>query len=178
VSDSSSPASPRSAEHRVSAGSSSPGARKKHPAFWFTNHVLNPILKATLRSAIGRRWGHRMAVVTYQGRRTTARHELVTMYARDATNRDVVWIVPGQPDKKLWWRNFRSSGNVELLLAGEVKRGTAIAIEGRVNPDTVALGLEAYLQAFPRARRTIEKGSRNPQETARRTVIVRVQLID
>jgi hypothetical protein len=100
------------------------------------------------------------------------------MYAYDTKNSDVVWIVPGQPEKKLWWRNFRSPGNVELLLAGELKRGTAIAIEGRVDQDTVAIGLKAYLQAFPGARRAMEKGGRDSQEVARRTVVVRVQLID
>jgi hypothetical protein len=100
------------------------------------------------------------------------------MYAYDTKNSDVVWIVPGQSEKKLWWRNFRSPGNVELLLAGELKRGTAIAIEGRVDHDTVAIGLEAYLQAFPRARKAMEKGARDSQEMARRAVIVRVQLID
>jgi hypothetical protein len=90
----------------------------------------------------------------------------------------VVWIVPGQPEKKLWWRNFRSPGNVELLLAGELKRGTAIAIEGRLEPETVASGLASYWQAFPRARKAMESGGRDSQEVARRTVIVRVQLID
>jgi hypothetical protein len=151
-----------------------PGANKKHPAFWFMNHVLNPALKAILRSPIGRGWGRQLAIVAYQGRRTTLRHELVAMYACEG---DVVWIVPGQPEKKLWWKNFRSPGNVELLLAGQTKRGTAIAIEGRVDPDKVAHGLEVYLQAVPRARKSIESSGHNAQEIARRTVIVRVQLI-
>jgi F420H(2)-dependent quinone reductase len=138
------------------------------------NHVLNPVMKALLRSSIGgRRFGRRLALVTYQGRRTTAQHQLVAMYVRDG---EVVWIVPGQPEKKLWWRNFRSPGNVELLLAGELVRGTAIAVEGIENPETVAVGLKVYLQKFPRARTTIEKGG-SIQEAAHRSVIVRVQLV-
>lgn len=100
------------------------------------------------------------------------------MYAYDTKKGDVVWIVPGQPEKKLWWRNFRFPGDVELLLSGVLKHGTAVAIEGRMDPDTVAAGLEAYLKAFPKVRKAIEKGAGDSQDAARRAVIVRVQLID
>jgi hypothetical protein len=154
----------------LSSPATHPGSRS---AFRFTNQILNPIIKWVLRSRFGRRLGRRLALVTYQGRRTTARHEFVAMYARVG---DVVWILPGQPEKKVWWKNFRSPGTVELLLAGELVRGTAKAIDGGLDPEAVAVGMDAYLQTFPRLRKTIEKNGRDSQEVARRTVIVRVQL--
>jgi F420H(2)-dependent quinone reductase len=161
------------AEDQISVGSSSPGASKKHPSFWFMNRVLNPIMKRLLRSSIGRGWGRRLALLTYQGQRTKTRHELVAMYARDG---DVVWIVPGQPERKLWWRNFRSPADIDLLLAGEQVHGTAIAIEGRVDADTVALGYQAYLRAFPRIRKNMQRTGQDSQDATRRMVMVRVQL--
>ncbi len=175
MSDISAPSPTPRAANEVAAGSSSPGARKRHPAFWVTNHVVNPIVKALLRSGIGHRWGRKLVLVTYQGRRTTARRELVAMYAREG---DVVWIVPGQPEKKLWWRNFRTPGNVELLLAGECIRGTAVAIEGRVDPDTLAAGLEAYGRTFPGDQSNMKRMGPNSRAASRPTVIVRVQLVD
>ncbi len=150
--------------------------RNRRPAFWFTNHVINPFLKAVLRSKWSRHWGGRkLAVMHYQGRRTTANNELVAMYAHRG---NIVWILPGQADKKTWWKNFRTPGNVELLMEGELHRGTAIAVEGHSDPETVLIGLEVYLEVFPRVRKTIEKHGETLQEAARRTVIVRIQLVE
>ena len=71
-------------------------------ASWVTNHLANPVLRPLLRGPFGRRFGQRLAVLRYKGRRTGRVRELVVQYVREG---DSVWIMAGQPDRKRWWRN-------------------------------------------------------------------------
>jgi hypothetical protein len=112
--------------------------------FWVTNHVANPVLCALLRSSLGRRWGRRLAVLRYRGRRTGEIHELVAQYVRDG---DRVWIIPAQPDRKQWWRNMRQPLPVDLRLAGHEEHGVAQVTTRLEEPDAFA----TYAKAFPKA---------------------------
>jgi hypothetical protein len=155
---------------------------KEHASrgFWMTNHLANPALKPLLRGAAGRRIGRHLAVLRYRGRRTGQRHELVVQYARDGQH---VWVMPGQPDRKTWWRNLREPSAVEVRLAGHDYHGHAVALDGRERPDDVHRGLAVYLHELPRARKALGLPA-NPgtdQETdladaAKRAVIVRIDL--
>ena len=116
--------------------------------FWITNHMVNPILQALLRSSMGGRLGRSLAVVSYLGRRTGKQHQLVVQYARDGAQ---VWIMPGQPERKTWWRNLREPRDVEVRLAGEEFHGTAVVVDGTKDPDEMRRGLDIYLRRFPRA---------------------------
>jgi F420H(2)-dependent quinone reductase len=148
--------------------------------FWITNHLANPVLKALLRSAAGRRMGRHLAVLRYRGRRTGQQHELVVQYARDGQH---VWVMPGQPDRKNWWRNLGEPSTIEARLAGHDYHGRAVALDGREYPDDVQRGLTFYLHELPRARKALGFPA-NPgtdQETdladaAKRAVIVRIDL--
>jgi hypothetical protein len=42
------------------------------------------------------------------------------MYARDGQD---LYVVPGQPDRKLWWRNLRQPTPVRLCLQGRDREG-------------------------------------------------------
>jgi hypothetical protein len=155
---------------------------KRHasPGFWVTNHVANPILRALLMSRAGRRFGRSIAVLDYSGRRTGHHHTVVAQYARDGHE---VWVVPAHADQKTWWRNFGELRDVDLRLAGEDVHGRAIALDGREHPDEVRRGLTVYLQALPRARKSLglPDGARAESnadlvDAASRTVIVRIAL--
>ncbi len=117
--------------------------------FWVTNHVANPVLRAVLRSSLGRRWGRRLAVLRYRGRRTGEEHELVVQYARDG---DRVWIMPAQPDRKQWWRNMRQPLPVDIRLAGHDEHGVAQVATRLEEPDAFA----TYVKAFPKTPNTDE----------------------
>ena len=110
-----------------------------------TNRIANPILRPLLRGRLGRRLGRRLAVVRYRGRRTAAPHELVVQYARDG---DRVWIVPGQPDRKRWWRNMGDGWPVTVWLAGQQHDGMARVVR---DPDELAVGCTTYRATFARA---------------------------
>ena len=114
--------------------------------FWVTNHLANPILRRLLRGPLGRRLGTRLAVLRYRGRRTGQLHELVVQYARDG---DLVWIVPGQADRKRWWRNLIEPQPVEVWLAGH-HRSAIAAVLADSAADARARGMEAYRSVFPR----------------------------
>ena len=116
--------------------------------FWLTNHLANPMLRPLLRGPLGRRWGRRLAVMRYRGRRTGQAHELVVQYVREG---DRVWVMPGQPDRKRWWRNMREPLAVEMRLAGHDVRGTAVALDAGDAPDEVAAAVTTYRTVFPRA---------------------------
>jgi hypothetical protein len=138
-------------------------------SFWLTNHVANPLLRAVLRSRLGSGVGGRLAILSYRGRRTGTRHELVVQYVRDGRT---VWIVSGQPGRKSWWRNFRSPGEVNVWLAGRGVTGTAVAIDSGSRPDEVAAALRIYQEALPGAHtRENPDSGQGPG-----TVIVRVDL--
>ncbi len=109
--------------------------------FWLTNRLANPVLRPLLRGPGGRLLGRRLVVLRYRGRRTGREHELVAEYRRRGT---AVWIRVGFPEKKAWWRNLRTPAPVEVWLAGEHLRATAVAIEGAHSPDGAAAGLAAF----------------------------------
>ena len=136
--------------------------------FWLTNRVVNPCLQHVLRSRIGHRLGRRLAVLDYRGKRTGELRELVVMYVRNGGR---VWILVGWPQRKRWWRNLLEPTSVNMRLAGQNETGVAQAISAREQPEEVAGALAAYLQEFPRARRTVDR-NKGP------TVMVRIDLHD
>ncbi|RBY87644.1 nitroreductase/quinone reductase family protein [Blastococcus sp. TF02A-30] len=115
-----------------------------------TNRVANPLLRRVLRTRLGRRLGRGLAVLRYTGARTGQPHELVCQYARDGAS---VWVLVGDAEHKTWWRNLRSPAPVELWLAGEHVRATAVALPS--TGDEGAAGLTVYLAAVPAARRAV-----------------------
>jgi F420H(2)-dependent quinone reductase len=127
--------------------------RTRRPfSIWVKNRLANPVMRPLLRSLVGRRLGTHLALIRYRGRRTGRVYELPVQYAR-VGNR--VWILPGSPEHKTWWRNLRNEVDVELLLAGVRLLGKAVALEGAQHADEVATGLTAYVKAMPRAGRAL-----------------------
>ena len=99
--------------------------RRQPPGIWVTNHLANPVLRALLHGPAGRQLGRRLALIRYRGRRTGHFYELPVQYARDG---DHIWILPGAPEHKIWWRNLRGGADVELVLAGHAVHGHATVI--------------------------------------------------
>jgi hypothetical protein len=109
-------------------------------------------------------------------------YELPVQFARDGNR---IWILPGSPERKTWWRNLRGGAEVDLVLAGHGIHGHAMVIDRSRQPE-FAEGLTAYLRAVPRARRALglpKHASPGPGETELRqisdsAVLVRVDLDD
>ena len=89
------------------------------------NRVVNPLLRALLRSPAHRIVSGRLALITYTGRRSGREYTIVTYY-RDKG--DEVTVAVGWPDRKVWWRNLTGEGRaVRLVVRGEEVRGHAVA---------------------------------------------------
>jgi len=145
-----------------------------------TNHLVNPLVRPLLRGPLGRWLGRHLAVIRYTGRRTARAYELVTQYARDGST---VWIVPGMPEHKTWWRNLRDPARVEVWLAGQHVHGQAHAIEGNHDPVAARDGLAVYLAQLPRVRKSLNLppepatgGDSALDELSTRAVVVRADL--
>lgn len=156
--------------------------RRQPPGIWVTNHLANPILRPLLHSPAGHRLGRRLALIRYPGHHTGRMHELPVQYARDGAR---IWILPGSPEHKTWWRNLREGANVDLVLAGHRIRGHAMVIDQTRQPE-FAEGLAAYLRSVPQARRALglsKHASPSSADTEARqipnnAVLVRVDLDD
>jgi hypothetical protein len=144
--------------------------------FW-TNHVANPVLRPLLRSPLGRLTGRRLAVLRYTGVRTGRPYALVCRYARTPTT---VWVLVGNPEDKVWWRNLRVPADVDLWLAGRRVRARAVAVVGAEQPKAARTGLRAYVEQLPSAAGPLHlPDGRDPSAiaaAAKRIVLVRADL--
>jgi hypothetical protein len=136
------------------------------------------VLRPLLRSPLGRSIGRRLSVLRYTGVRTGRRRELVCQYARtDAA----VWVLVGDADSKVWWRNLLQPADVDLWLAGRHVRARAVAVVGAEQPSEARRGLKAYVGQLPEAAGPLELPDvRDPSAlaaAAERVVLVRADLL-
>lgn len=94
-----------------------------------------------------------------------------TLPARYASNDDDIVIMVGRPERKTWWRNFRTGRDVEVLRAGQWRLMTAHAVEGASEPERTASLLAIYHKRFPRS--AAVPGHGLDDDGLRRTVMVR-----
>ena len=141
---------------------------------WFRNRLVNPVVCWLLRSPLHPLLSGSLVILRYQVRRTGRWRSLPCMYARDGQD---LYVVPGQPDRKVWWRNLRQPTQVRLRLQGQELEGTATASS---DPQAVAAGLRRYLARYPKTAKPLRvRLDRNGTVTASRPlVVVSVHLVD
>ena len=90
-----------------------------------------------------------------------------------------VFILPGQPEKKTWWRNFKDETPVTVTLRGKTHPAKARLLDPQRDPQAIQDGLRAYLRRFPSLARlhpvrTEADGSFNPDDvrTAAASVLI------
>ena len=134
---------------------------------WFRNRLINPVVRLLLRSPLHRLLSGSLVLLSYQGCRTGRWHSLPCMYARDGQD---LYVVPSQPDRKVWWRNLRQPTLVRLRLQGRDLEGTATASS---DLEAVAAGLRRYLARYPKTARPLEvRLETNGAVTASRPLVV------
>jgi hypothetical protein len=119
-----------------------------HTPFVVVNRVVNPIVRAVLRSpAHGLLSGH-LALLTVTGRRSGRAFTFPVGYRRDG---DRVTVGVDWPERKRWWRNLSDAAPVEIWLAGVRRAGTAQARGDEHAGVTVEIQLDGPAGAAPPA---------------------------
>jgi hypothetical protein len=103
------------------------------------------VVRRLLRSPLHRLLSGPLVILSFQGRTSGRWYSPSCMYARDGL---ALYIIPAQPDRKVWWRNLHQPTRVRLRLLGRDLEGAATASN---NPEAVADGLRRYLARYPKA---------------------------
>src|ERR671938_215822 len=89
------------------------------------NRVVNPALRALLRSRAHGLASERLALLTYTGRRS-GRHYTIPVLYKDKGHEVTIGV--GWPEDKVWWRNLTGSGAaVQMRIGDDDVRGHAVA---------------------------------------------------
>ena len=110
------------------------------------------LVSLVLRSPLHGLMSGSTALITVTGRKTGTAYTFPVQYVRSG---DTVWIIPGRPERKTWWRNLTLPAPVTLRLRGEEVQAEAQACVGAKEPSVVEEGVHAFLARFPRAAKTL-----------------------
>lgn len=132
--------------------------------------VANRVVSAVLRSPAHRVLSGAVDVIRYTGRRSGRRFSTPTQYARRG---DEVIILVGHPEAKRWWRNFRDDRDIDVLLERRWVPMRARAVIGADEPEVATPLLDAYLERFPKAARTLNGDGDGAGDRVRHAVLVR-----
>ena len=107
--------------------------------------LANPLVIVVLRSPVHRVLSGRLLVLSYRGHRSRRTFRIPLRYAETADGAFVAVAV--HPDRKLWWRSFRSGRDGTLVLRGRPIDAHGTLLAGR--PRDAAL--DAYVARYPRS---------------------------
>jgi membrane protease YdiL (CAAX protease family) len=103
---------------------------------------LNRTVAAVLRSPVSGLLDSGVLLLTLRGRRSGRE---ITLPAQWAAGTDALWICPGRPEGKRWWRNLRTEAPVALRLLGRDVPATARVV---MAGEEFAEGAAAYRARF------------------------------
>lgn len=145
---------------------------------WFMNKVANPFVRLILKSPFHRLMSAAVLLLTYAGRKSGKKYQLPVQYVQES---DHIFVIPGAPERKTWWRNLRGGAPVNLMIKGRICPGYAniLQTEAEIIP-----ALRVYLQRFPASAKVHQvriepNGSLNAedlQQAAKQVVIVSIKL--
>lgn len=149
----------------------------KSSGFWFMNALINPLMGVILRSPLHPMMSGSLTLITVRGRKSGKAYTLPVQYAQAG---QALYILPGAPESKTWWRNLRGGAPVTLWLRGHQVQAHAELLSGNAVGDA----LKVFYQRFPASARSAHvsmapDGSFNATELAAaadHTIVVRVMM--
>jgi hypothetical protein len=93
----------------------------------FMNRVVNPVVRLVLCSPLHPLLSRYLLLLTVTGRTTGRTWTLPLQYAERA---GAIWIVPGNPAHKRWWRNLAGEAPATLTIRGTTYIGMGEALTG------------------------------------------------
>jgi deazaflavin-dependent oxidoreductase (nitroreductase family) len=148
---------------------------------WFMNKVINPLVRLILRSPLHKLMSNTLLVITYCGRKTGREYSLPVQYVQAG---NIIYIVPGMPDKKTWWRNLKEAAPVRLTVRGQSLTGTGVVLKPETDSEEILEGFGMSLRHFPALTKDYHIGVeadgsfnvKDLQKAARQAVIIRVEV--
>ncbi len=113
---------------------------------WFMNKIADPLVSVILRSRLHRWMSASVILIAYRGRKSSKEFSLPVNYAQDG---HMIYIVPGMPERKNWWRNFREKTPVRLTLRGELLSGNGMLLDPVKQLEEIVTGIKVKLDRFP-----------------------------
>ena len=123
---------------------------------WFMNNIANPFVRLILLSPFYRLLGASLLLISYRGRKSGKEYTLPVQYAQAGNH---IYIVPGMPEKKIWWHNLKGGAQVRVTLAGQNVAANGRLLEQESEGETLVKGLSLYLQRFPALAKSFQVGS-------------------
>jgi deazaflavin-dependent oxidoreductase (nitroreductase family) len=149
---------------------------------WFMNHIWNPIVRFFLRSPLHGMMSKSLILITYRGEKSGKEYTLPVTYLEDGA---AIYVMPGMPEKKVWWHNIHRDTPVKLTVRGQVKSAKATRLEPESDLKTVIRVLNLFIQRNPPVStlfniRRNEDGRLNQEDlekAAARIIIIRLQIV-
>jgi hypothetical protein len=94
---------------------------------WALNHLVNPVVRALLRSPLHWLLSRRLVLLRVTGRRSGRTFELPVGYVRDDAG---ILVTVGAPEHKQWWRNIDGPTPITVVLCGRTRTGIAELADG------------------------------------------------
>jgi deazaflavin-dependent oxidoreductase (nitroreductase family) len=113
---------------------------------WFMNKIFNPFVRLILCSPQHGLFSAALLLITYRGRKSSKEYSLPVQYAQDGEH---IYIVPGAPEQKTWWRNLKDGAPVQLTLRGKTLAGKGMLLKQDTDTETIIEGFGLYLRCFP-----------------------------
>ena len=113
---------------------------------WFMNHIWNPIVRFLLRSPLHGMMSKSLMLITYTGKKSGREFTLPVTYLEDGST---IYVMPGMPEKKVWWHNIDSNTPVKLTLRGNVIPARATRLEPQNDLKTISQILRMFIMRNP-----------------------------
>ncbi len=148
---------------------------------WFMNHIWNPIVRLLLRSPLHGMMSKSLMLITYTGKKSGKEYTLPVTYLEDGKT---IYVMPGMPEKKVWWHNIEQDTPVKLTLRGKVVPARGTRLEPQKDLKAISHILRMFIMRNPPVAalfnvRRGEDGSLNPEDlnkASEKIVMIRMDL--
>lgn len=113
---------------------------------WFMNHVWNPVVRFILRSKMHGLMSKSLILITYKGEKSGKEYTLPATYLEDGKH---IYVMPGMPEKKVWWHNIHTDTPVNLTLRGKAFAARATRLEPEKDLISIARILGLFIMRNP-----------------------------
>ena len=113
---------------------------------WFMSHLINPLVQLILKSPLHPIMSGTVLLLMYHGRKSGRNYQLPVQYVQDGKT---VYILPGAPEQKTWWRNLIGGAPVQLVIRRKVITGQAELLRGQADEAAITNALGLYFRRFP-----------------------------